>query len=253
MLLVSNLQMRRSIMHSMPWQRITLVFQISSLMITGNLSTIGEGGQFQHGWREFEADRKAFPDGLKRTVSKIRDKHPHIQHVAVWHAIMGYWGGLAPDGPLTKQYKTIDVVRVDQERRNLPLGGTMTVVAKEDVPRFYDDFYRFLDSCGVDAVKTDAQFMLDQLYSAKDRSDLINTYLDSWMISSLRYFSVKAISCMSQTPHILFHSQMPTNRPTVLVRNSDDFFPEIPESHPWHIWVNAHNALFTYEPLSKSP
>jgi len=38
---------------------------------------------------------------------------------------------------------------------------------------------------------------------------------------------------------------MPQNRPPYLVRNSDDFFPEIPTSHPWHVFVNAHNALFT--------
>jgi len=31
----------------------------------------------------------------------------------------------------------------------------MTVVAKEDVAKFYDDFYQFLSSCGVDAVKTE--------------------------------------------------------------------------------------------------
>lgn len=220
---------------------------ITNLIIDDNWQALDYRGpsQFQHGWREFEADRQTFPDGLKKTISNIRDKHPHIQHIAVWHAIMGYWGGLAPDGPLAKEYKTVEVIRDDSERRNLPLGGKMTVVAREDVPRFYDDFYKFLDSCGIDAVKTDAQFILDTMHSAQDRVDLINTYLDSWMVSSLRYFSVKAISCMSQTPHILFHSQMPTNRPAVLVRNSDDFFPEIPESHPWHIWVNAHNALFT--------
>jgi len=50
---------------------------------------------------------------------------------------------------------------------------------------------------------------------------------------------------MSQTPDILFHSQLPQNRLPILVRNSDDFFPEIPASHPWHIFVNAHNAIFT--------
>lgn len=50
---------------------------------------------------------------------------------------------------------------------------------------------------------------------------------------------------MSQTPQILFHSQLPQNRPPILVRNSDDFFPEVPTSHPWHIFTNAHNALFT--------
>jgi hypothetical protein len=50
---------------------------------------------------------------------------------------------------------------------------------------------------------------------------------------------------MSQTPDILFHSQLPTNSPPILVRNSDDFLPEVPTSHPWHVWNNAHNALFT--------
>ncbi|PQE06033.1 raffinose synthase Sip1 protein [Rutstroemia sp. NJR-2017a BBW] len=202
-------------------------------------------GQFQHGWIEFEAEPKAFPNGLKHTVSLIREKQPSIQHVAVWHALLGYWGGLAPDGKIAAAYKTVDIVRQDSERRNLPLGGKMTVVAKEDVQRFYNDFYSFLYSCGVDAVKTDAQFMLDLIESPKDRSDLISSYQDAWTLATLRNFGVKAISCMSQIPQILFHSQMPQNRPPILVRNSDDFFPEIPTSHPWHVFTNAHNALFT--------
>ena len=87
--------------------------------------------------------------------------------------------------------------------------------------------------------------MTDTFVSAKSRRDLISTYLDAWTISTLRHFSIKAISCMSQTPQILFHSQLPQSKPPILVRNSDDFFPEIPTSHPWHIFTNAHNALFT--------
>lgn len=50
---------------------------------------------------------------------------------------------------------------------------------------------------------------------------------------------------MSQTPQILFHTQLPLNKPRMMVRNSDDFFPGIPSSHPWHIFVNAHNSLLT--------
>lgn len=220
---------------------------ITNLIIDDNWQSLDYRGhgQFQHGWVEFEADRKTFPSGLKHTVSRIRDKHHHIQHVAVWHALMGYWGGLAPDGKIAQTYKTEEVVRIDSERRNLPLGGKMTVVAKEDVFKYYDDFYRFLSDCGIDAVKTDAQFILDTLESAKVRKDLMTNYLDAWTIASLKYFSIKAISCMSQTPQILFHSQLPQNKPAILVRNSDDFFPDIPSSHPWHIFTNAHNALFT--------
>ena len=50
---------------------------------------------------------------------------------------------------------------------------------------------------------------------------------------------------MSQVPQIIFHTQLPTNKPRFMVRNSDDFFPGIPSSHPWHIFVNAHNSLLT--------
>jgi len=87
--------------------------------------------------------------------------------------------------------------------------------------------------------------MLDLFESAEDRSDLISAYQDAWTLSTLRHFSIKAISCMSQIPQILFHSQLPQNRPPILIRNSDDFFPEIPTSHPWHVFTNAHNSLFT--------
>ncbi|KAM0504148.1 hypothetical protein ACHAP8_002553 [Fusarium lateritium] len=220
--------------------------KVSSLIIDDNWQSIDYQGpsQFQYGWKDFEAEPKAFPQGLKATVSHIRKNHPHIQHIAVWHALLGYWGGIAPDGKLAKTYKTIKVTREEADRRNLPLGGKMTVIAQEDVSRFYNDFYRFLSDAGVDAVKTDAQFMIDTWVEASPRRDLINAYLEAWTISTLRHFSAKAISCMSQFPQALFHSQMPTNRPTILVRNSDDFFPEIPASHPWHVWTNAHNAIF---------
>jgi hypothetical protein len=87
--------------------------------------------------------------------------------------------------------------------------------------------------------------MLDTLESAKARCDLTTTYLDAWTISSLKHFSIKAISCMSQIPQILFHSQLPQNKPAILVRNSDDFFPEVEASHAWHVFANAHNSLFT--------
>lgn len=130
---------------------------VTNFIIDDNWQSIDYrgNGQFQHGWIEFEAERNAFPKGLKHVVSQIREKQPSIQHVAVWHAIMGYWGGISPDGKLAKTYKTVDVVREDADRRNLPLGGKMTAIAKEDVGKFYDDFYQFLSSSGVDAVKTE--------------------------------------------------------------------------------------------------
>lgn len=189
---------------------------------------------------EFEATKQGFPRGLKATVTDIRDKYKNIKHVAVWHAIQGYWGGIAPDGRIAAEYKTKFV-----ETKDGVAGGNVCVVAEEDVGRFYNDFYQFLISSGVDSVKTDSQFFLDEIKNADDRRHLIKAYQDAWSIAQLRHLSARAISCMSQTPQIIFHSQLPSNKPRVLLRNSDDFFPEVPASHPWHIFCNAHNSILT--------
>lgn len=151
---------------------------------------------------------------------------------------LGYWGGISPNGKIAKNYRT-EVVK----KRSNVAGGTMTVVSAVDAKRMYDDFYSFLLSTGIDAVKTDAQFFLDEIDTAPARRSLTSTYLDVWTSAHLRHFSATAISCMSQTPSILFPQQLPNNSPPIPVRNSDDFFPDIEESHPWHIFCNAHNAL----------
>lgn len=205
----------------------------------------GGQNQFQQGWEGFEARPQAFSGGLKIFVSQFRKLYPSVQHIAVWHALLGYWAGIAADGEISKKYKTRKVLREDNERRNLPIGGEMTVVHEDDVGRMYDDFYKFLSDCGIDAVKTDAQFMIETITSSSARASLTPAYLNAWTLASLRHFSIKAISCMSQVPSIIFRNQLPTNRPPILLRNSDDFFPHIPSSHAWHVYVNASNALLT--------
>ncbi|KAK2809194.1 hypothetical protein FQN50_004030 [Emmonsiellopsis sp. PD_5] len=215
---------------------------IVNLIIDDNWQALDNKGQsqFKRGWMEFEANKDGFPNGLKHTTDKIRQQHPNIQHIAVWHALLGYWGGISPDGQIAKDYKTKVVKKVDGVA-----GGSMLAVDPDDIYRFYDDLYKFLLSAGVDSVKTDAQFFLDLLADPADRVRFTTAYQDAWSIASLRYFQTKSITCMSQTPQIIFHSQMPTNKPQILLRNSDDFFPDIPSSHPWHVFCNAHNSLLT--------
>ena len=210
--------------------------KITNLIIDDNWQSLDNPGakQDRRGMTEFDANKEGFPRGLEKTVTDIRDKHPSIDHVAVWHAMLGYWGAISPTGAIAKKYKTKVVRRTN---------GEMTVIVGEDIQRFYDDFYDFLHRSRIDGVKTDAQFFLDLLVDPEDRRDLIPAYQDAWEISYLRYFKNRAISCMSQIPQIIFHSQLPTNKPRIMMRNSDDFFPEIPSSHPWHIFTNAFAAL----------
>lgn len=205
---------------------------ISNLIIDDNWQSLNhEGGdQFQNAMTEFEATKVGFPRGLKATVTDIRERHPNVKHIAVWHALVsrrntepqaqtnfwqfGYWGGIASEGKIAQEYKTVTVRKKDGVS-----GGSMTAIAEEDVQRFYHDFYQFLSSAGVDSVKTDAQFFVDELDDAIDRRQLIKAYQDAWSINQLRFFSGKAISCMSQTPQIIFHSQMPTSKPRILLRS----------------------------------
>lgn len=142
---------------------------ISNLIIDDNWQSLDNEGesQFRRRWQRFEANEKAFPGGLKRTVDEIRQKNPNIQHVAVWHALFGYWGGISPDGDLARKYKTKEV-QVKDPSSNGPIAqnipeGKILAIDPDDIQRFYEEFYSYLNTVGVDSVKTDAQFFLDLL------------------------------------------------------------------------------------------
>jgi hypothetical protein len=213
--------------------------KITNLIIDDNWQSLDNAGQDQtnRGMTRFEANEEGFPSGLRATASEIRRRHLSIQHIAVWHAMLGYWGAISPTGQLAQDYGTVQAKK--------PGGSYWTCIDPDDVSRFYDDFYAFLSSSGVDSVKTDAQFMLDDLQSAHDRRHMIKAYQDAWTVAHLRHLGARAISCMSQAPPIIFHEQMRSSNPRIMVRNSDDFFPDIESSHAWHVFANAHNALLT--------
>ncbi|KAF2664962.1 glycoside hydrolase [Microthyrium microscopicum] len=210
---------------------------ITTLIIDDNWQSLDNEGQDQgrKGMTRFEADATAFPSGMKGLITKIKTQHPHIKRVAVWHTMLGYWGAISPTGELAKTYKTIKALNNS--------GWEWTCIAPEDIDRFYNDFYKFLQSCNVDGVKTDSQNSLDDLQHAPDRRTMQKSYQDAWILAGLRYLGARQIGCGSQVPAIVFHSMINTSTPRIVVRNSDDFFPDNDGSHPWHIFANAHNAL----------
>ncbi|RMZ75744.1 hypothetical protein DV737_g5153, partial [Chaetothyriales sp. CBS 132003] len=250
---------------------------IGSLIIDDNWQSLsGKQGddQFTRAWRDFEANPDGFPHGLKAATTLIRDKFPAIKDISVWHALLGYWGGIDPNGSIAKNYKTRHI-RTSSTAQHMtplqqiapsqplatspiasppiasppiassPIAPSLTAIDPADIGRMYSDFYQFLSESGVTGVKTDAQFMLDELASTLDRREFTKTYLSAWTQAHLTHLSGKAISCMSCIPQILYGSLLPTATPRIILRNSDDFFPDIAESHPWHVFANAHNALFT--------
>lgn len=219
--------------------------KISTLIIDDNWQSLtgkqGETSQFHRGWKRFEANSEGFPEGLSGLVKSIKNQYPWVKDIAVWHALMGYWGVIAPNSEIAKKYSTQQVHLLDSS----PAGGEKLAVTAEAIGQMYADFYAFLSSQGITGVKTDVQFYLDLLTRTSDRRELSTPYLSAWTQAHLRQLSGKAISCMSMTPQILFGQLLPAAGvlPPVVLRTSDDFFPDVETSHPWHIFANAHNGV----------
>lgn len=220
---------------------------ISALLIDDNWQTVGPipghdySDSFFRGFSDIHCNQSVAPEGLSALITKIKAAHPGITDIGVWHALMGYWGGISPSGQIAKDYKTVEVPAYLMG--NIP--ATMTSVAGPALSQFYDDFYSYIAGSGVTFIKTDVQHMLSTFRTRSSRLALINAYQAAWTTAHNKHFQSKAISCMSQTPQNLYASLMQTHTPRVVLRNSDDFYPEVAASHPWHIWANAHNALFT--------
>ncbi|KAI5803810.1 glycoside hydrolase superfamily [Geopyxis carbonaria] len=205
---------------------------ITTLIIDDNWQSLDNNRR----WDKFEANAN-FPQGLSHLTSEIRRRFPNVKHIAVWHSIIGYWEGIAPGGWIDQNYKCKTV--------KWHGGWDVRVVDPSDINRLYNDFYKFLTDSGVDSVKCDVQASLDEFDEAADRQSLGYAYQNAFKVNSLSHFAGRVIYCMAMQPAIFFHSLLPQTSPRTLVRNSDDFFPDIPSSHLWHVFCNAMNNIFT--------
>ncbi|KAM5355010.1 hypothetical protein ACJ41O_001656 [Fusarium nematophilum] len=219
--------------------------RISTLLVDDNWQTLQSTALgFDHHDHRGLADFKAndgFPQGLRGLTTRVREENPFIAEIGVWHALMGYWGGLSTQGFIVDNYETVDI----DGKVYYAVPTKLKTVSSSDLNRFYDDFYAYLASSGISFVKTDVQCLLSEIENSPDRVALIPAYQAAWTMAHLRRLGGKAISCMSQVPELLWQSLLQTKTAPIIFRNSDDFFPEIPSSHAWHIWTNAHNTLFT--------
>ena len=69
--------------------------KISTLLIDDNWQTLGEtehdfAEPFFRGWADFEANKNISSNGMKQLISNIRQAHPYVQDIGVWHALFGY-------------------------------------------------------------------------------------------------------------------------------------------------------------------
>ncbi|PSR84531.1 Galactinol--sucrose galactosyltransferase [Actinidia chinensis var. chinensis] len=189
--------------------------------------------------------------GIKNIVRIAKEKHG-LKYVYVWHAIIGYWGGVrAGDemeqyGPSLK-YMTVSKGVVENEpgwRTDALAVQGLGLVNPKNVYKFYSELHSYLASAGVDGVKVDVQCILETLGAGLGgRVKLTHQYHQALDQSVARNFPDNGcIACMSHNTDALYCSKQ-----TAVVRASDDFFPRDPVSHTIHIAAVAYNSVFLGE------
>lgn len=195
-------------------------------------------------WQSFKPPTSKFPNGLRGTVELLKKRYPYIKHVGVWHALLGYWNGMSPDSSISQQYSMIPIT---MRKVNVPNGlEQIHAVDSNDIRRMYDDFYKYLSSEGITVVKCDVQGTPDDIsHSFPEQRKIWRAYQDAFKLASEKYLSRKVIYCMSHVSNIYLHSLLQRNSFPACIRNSNDFFPDQPDSHAWHVFWNANNDLYT--------
>lgn len=200
------------------------------------------------GWQDAEEHRlvsiranpQKFPDGLRGLITRAKDDYG-VEVFGVWHAFMGYWRGIHEEGEIAKQYRLEQSgVKGKHPWADEPLRHGF-LVHRDEVYRFYQEFYAYLRAQGVDMTKVDNHNALREL-SASDEVSVANMRAYQYAMQGAAHTHLRGnlLHCMCNNNDVAYHLSG-----SVAWRNSDDYFPKIPSSHGFHVHTNAMNALWT--------
>ena len=178
------------------------------------------------GWSEYSdlklhsiyEDKTKFPSGLKGTI-EILKKEYDIEAVGVWHAMTGYWQG----------------VKDSMTNITAANGDTYVPCGYE----FYSKWHKYLKEQGVDFLKIDAQGNIVEFLNGRDNALEKIFEIQSGLEQSVFENFDFMINCMGTNNINMFN-----RKNSVLVRNSDDFFPQKEDALKNHVLQNAYNAVF---------
>ena len=178
-----------------------------------------------------DADREKFPDGLAACVEKLKDGYG-IDHVGVWHAVMGYWNGLEKGSEAAKA--------LQKGSRQLTDGRIVPAAEEGAAFRFYDAWHSYLkERCGIDFIKVDGQSAISLFYAGTESYGKASEAIQKGLgASAALHFHNNLISCMGMAAEDMWH------RPACAVsRSSDDFVPDVPHGFREHALQNCYNTL----------
>lgn len=236
------------------WQDVVNDFQkdeepfIEGSQFGGRLMSIKENSKF----RKKTVDDLEETTGLKDFVTDIRTMFG-LKYVYVWHALMGYWGGLQPDSPETIKYNASMRYPV-QSPGNLSHMRDISMDCMEKygvgtidpakISEFYNDLHSYLVSQNVDGVKVDVQNILETVAGGLGGRVLLTRQFQNALEKSIsaNFQDNSIICCMGQSTDSIYHSKR-----SAITRASDDYWPSDPKTQTLHIAAVAFNSIFLGE------
>lgn len=139
----------------------------------------------------------------------------NFRYVYVWHALLGYWGGLDPNASGTKKYDPKLRYPV-QSPGNLANTRDLSIDAMEKygigvmdpakISEFYDDLHSYLVSQNIDRVKVDVQNILETISSGLGGHVILTRHfqheLENSISTNFQDNSIIHYMVITQTPFI---------------------------------------------------
>ncbi|KAH0448066.1 hypothetical protein IEQ34_021866 [Dendrobium chrysotoxum] len=238
------------------WQDVVNEFQkegepvVEGSYFGGRLVGIRENSKF----RSDNPTSEGTSNGLKDFITSIKETFG-VKYVYVWHALMGYWGGVHPNAPETRNYNS-KLLYPEQSPGNLAHSRDLAMDCMEKygvamidpnrVDEFYDDLHAYLVSQNIDGVKVDVQNILETLGTGYGgRVSLTHRFQEALEKSISKNFPDNSIiCCMSLSTDSIYSSKV-----SAVTRASDDYMPRNLTSQTAHVASVAFNSIFLGEVL----
>jgi len=218
------------------------------------------------GWQEhldrrlsgYDAIEAKFPEGLAGFTKTLKGDYG-LKKLIVWQTLWGYWAGTDAEAlpqaqaKLLKEYiperllpkKKGEYVKPEDAvlNRFYPYSLFGRGVGMPEIGPFYETYHSYLAKQGVDGVKIDAMSWSEVCGGGRGgRVKFVGEMVEAMKHSTTEIFENDSIYCSAQSNDYILQS----NRNNVS-RNSMDFYPDRPETHGQHIFINAHNSFWTGE------
>ncbi|MEM7682337.1 MAG: Sip1-related alpha-galactosidase [Planctomycetota bacterium] len=208
----------------------------------------------------FDADADKFPQGLLGFVRDLQRRG--VRRVLLWHAFAGYWRGAEPGcfngTPIAREGAYLSPRLRDRDDASTAAQDQATVgeafyphhvvakpvgVSEPSLAPFYDAFHRSLKDQGIDGVKIDAMSWAEMHGRGRGgRVAILRDLVRAAEASTGAHLDGNLLNCSSCSSDFYLQTRVAN-----VTRTSCDFFPDRPETHGQHLWINAHVSTWLGE------